>query len=68
MKKLQFNIAAVVLSAIALTFSACAEKDAAEENKTDKNNGITTTFVSGNDETASAKTRTSLDYTAEKWF
>ena len=68
MKKLRFNITAVVLSTIALTFSACAEKDAAEENKTGKNNGITTTFFSGNDETASAKTRTSLDYAAEKWF
>lgn len=68
MKKLRFNISVVVLSTIVLTFLACAEKDAAEENKTDKNNGITTTFISGNDETASAKTRTSLDYAAEKWF
>ena len=68
MKKLRFNISVVVLSTITLTFSACAEKDAAEENKTGKNNGITTTFFSGNDETASAKTRTSLDYAAEKWF
>ena len=68
MKKYQFAI--ITCCVLSLGFSACTEKNSAEEEKDNKraDNMLTTFFSRNSDETAGAKTRTSLDYASEKWF